>query len=355
MITTTDTRTVVGLDNTGKGVVFEQQLPELTAGTVLVRITATMISPGTQLSGVAAIRRGDTPGPVKPKPLGYQAAGEVIAVGANVHRLAIGQRVACFGPAALHTNLAVVPQNLCAPIPDGVTDEEASGMNLVLTAVQALRRTPAQLGESLLVVGLGIVGQLTCQFGSASGLYTMGWDLSPGRRELAGRFAADATADPRDDDILQQCDDFTEGMGFDAAVLAIGGDGSAALNQVKSVMKVTPDGHAMGQVTLVGGLETTSRWGAGMGNLDLHSSARSGPGYHDPRWELGEVEYPSVFVRWTTQTNMRMALRMMADRKIRIQPMITHELPLTQIDHAIDLLLNQPNETMAVILKPDLD
>lgn len=355
MITTTDTRTVVGLDSAGRGVVFEQQLPELTAGTVLVRITATMISPGTQLAGVAAIRGGDAPGPAKPKPLGYQAAGEIIAVGQGVHRLAVGQRVACFGPAALHTNLAVVPQNLCAPIPDGVTDEEASGMNLVLTAIQALRRTPTQLGESLLVVGLGIVGQLTCQVSRASGLYTMGWDLSAGRRELANQFAADATADPRDENLLQQCDAFTEGMGFDAAVLAIGGDGSAALDQVKSVMKVTPDGHAMGQITLVGGLETTSRWGAGMGNLDLHSSARSGPGYHDPRWELGEVEYPPVFVRWTTQTNMRLALRMMADRKLQVKPMITHELPLTRVDEAIDLLVNEPGRTMAVILKPEYD
>lgn len=352
MTATLTQRIVVGLNEKGRGVVREEPTPDLGPGQVLVRVTATMISPGTQLSGVRAVRRGEAPGPGKPRSLGYQAAGEVIRVGERVRGLTPGQRVACFGPGALHTNLAVVPQNLCAPIPDNVTDEEASGMNLVLTALQALRRTPVQFGEFMLVVGLGTVGQLAAQFGRAHGLYVMGWDMSAGRLSTAEQVSADAVADPSVEDVTERCRAFTEGLGFDAAVLAIGGDGTPALEQVKAVMKVTPDGHAMGHITLVGGLTTQSRWGAGMGNLDLHSSARSGPGYHDPRWELGEVEYPPVFVRWTTQTNMRLALRMIADRRLRVAPLITHRLPLDRIDDAIELLTEQPDQALAVVLTP---
>jgi NADPH:quinone reductase-like Zn-dependent oxidoreductase len=352
MLATTEKRIVVALNDQGRGIVLEESTPKLRGGEVLVRVMATMISPGTQLNGVRAIRCGEASGPQTPRPLGYQAAGEVIRVGDNVQHLTAGQRVACFGPGALHTNLAVVPQNLCAPIPDNVTDEEASGMNLVLTAMQALRRTPVQMGEFLLVVGMGTVGQLTAQFGRASGLYVMGWDMSAGRLGTAAEHSADAVADPMASDLAERCRAFTEGLGFDAAVMAIGGDGTAALEQVKAMMKVTPDGHAMGHITLVGGLSTTSRWGAGMGNLDLHSSARSGPGYHDSRWELGDIEYPPVFVRWTTQTHLRLALRMMGDSRLHVAPLISHRFPLEQIEQAIELLTEHPDQALAVVLTP---
>ena len=181
---------------------------------------------------------------------------------------------------------------------------------------------------------------------------TLGWDMSAGRLETAKGLAADAVANPRDEAMLEQCKAFTAGLGFDAAILAIGGDGTPALEQVKTVMKVTPDGHAMGHITLVGGLTTTSQWGAGMGNLDLHSSARSGPGYHDDAWEIGQTAYPQVFVRWTTQTNMQLALRMIADGRLRVDPLITHRLPLDAIDDAIASLVEQPDKTLAVVLKP---
>src|SRR5690606_10132605 len=107
-------------------------------------------SPGTQLGGIREVREGKAPPLAAHRRLGYQAAGEVVRVGERVRGLEPGQRVACFGGGALHTDLAVVPQNLCAVLPDPVTFEEASGMNLVLTAMHAVQRAEAQLGEFLL-------------------------------------------------------------------------------------------------------------------------------------------------------------------------------------------------------------
>ncbi|HEX7010446.1 MAG TPA: zinc-binding dehydrogenase [Phycisphaeraceae bacterium] len=351
-MTATLTRRVATLDEHGRGALVEEPVPDLEPGHVLVRLRATMISAGTQLAGVRELRAGAAPPLKDRRRLGYQAAGEVIDVGKSVRRLQPGQRVACFGSGALHTNLAVVPQNLCAVLPEGVSFDDASGMNLVLTAMHAIRRADAHLGEYLLVVGLGVVGQLAAQFARAAGLYVMGWDSLPHRRQIARKFSADAVADPSQDDLLPRCAAFTDDLGFDAAVMAIGGDGTQALEQVKRVMKVSPDGHAMGSLVMVGGLVTQSRWGAGMGNLDVRSAARTGPGYHDPAWERGETDYPPVFVRWTTQTSMRTALRMIADQRIRIAPLITHRFRLDDIEQAIDQLMREPDRTLGVVLTP---
>lgn len=345
-------RVVAAVDERGRGVVVEEAVPDLARGCVFVRVRATMISPGTQLGGVRELRAGSSEARAELQRLGYQAAGEVVAVGDGVRTLSVGQRVACFGGGALHTDLAVVPQNLCAVLPDGVSFETASGMNLVLTALHAVQRAEAQLGEFMLVVGLGTVGQLVGQFARAAGLYVMGWDGLDGRREIARRCSVDAAVDPLDTGVREACSAFTEGLGFDTAVMAIGGDGTRARDQVKRVMKITPDGHAIGRLVMVGGLSTTSQWGAGMGNLDVRSAARTGPGYHDAAWERGDIEYPRVFVRWSTQTNMRLALRMIADRRIDPGALITHRFALDEIDDAVELLTGQPGSALSVVLTP---
>ena len=347
------TRTLWTLDTSGNVTRIEEPLPPPGHGQVLVRIHASMVSAGTQVRAIQLIRRGEAPAPAHPIQLGYQAAGEILAVGDGVTRLRVGDRIGCFGIGAQHADFGVVHQNLCVKLPDAVSYVEASGMNLVLTAMHAVRRAEAALGEYMLVVGLGVVGQLAGQFARADGLYVMGWDALAPRLDMALKHSADAVADPRSDDLRDAVDSFTDGLGFDHATLAIGGNGDAALEQVKSVMKTTPDGHAMGHIIMVGGLTTTSSWGAGMGNLELRSSARTGPGYHDAAWELGDAEYPAVFVRWSTQNNLKLAVRMMKDRRIDIDSLITHRLPLHRADEAIDLLVDRGQDALGVVLTSD--
>jgi len=348
-------RQVVGLDEHGQTISIEEPLPEVGRGQVLIRFRATMISAGTQLNGLRQLREGLTPPRDSPLPLGYQAAGDVIQVGEDVHNVKLNQRVACFGVGAQHADYGVVAQNLCFPLPDEVSYEEASGINLVATALQAVRRAETSIGEYMLVVGLGVVGQLVAQFSRAAGMYVMGWDTLQPRLDVAEQYSADEAVNPMNDSVYEHCDAFTRGLGFDNAVMAIGGDGTKALEQVKQVMKVSPDTHAMGKVVLVGGLQTTSSWGAGMGNLDLRSSARTGPGYHDQSWEFGQVEYPPVFMRWTTKTNIQLALRMMTDNRINIKPLITHRFPLGEAAKAINLIIEHPDQTLGVVLLPEDD
>lgn len=338
------------IDTQGRCQIIEEEIPSPGKGQVLIRLRASMISPGTQLTRVPEARAGDTNAMKDIRRMGYQGSGTVAALGEGVTQFEVGQRVACLGVGAGHATHGILAQNLCVAMPDGVTFEEASCMNLVLTAMQAYRRAEPELGQYMLIVGLGIVGQMTGQIARAGGQYVMGWDLLAGRRDVAKKMACHEAHDPRDENTKAICSKFTDGLGFDNAVFAIGGEGTKALRQVQSVMKITPDSHAMGSFIMVGGLSITTGWGANMGNLDVRSSSRSGPGYHDHDWELGNTSYPNVFVRWTAASNMRLAMRMMEEGKLNTNMVISHRLPLAEFGQAVDLLLNEPDKTQGVVL-----
>ena len=152
-------RKVAAIDGRGQGVCLEEAMPALGPGEVKVRVEASLISPGTELGRVGAMR--ETPQPHRPpRPFGYTNAGVVEEVGAEVEQFEVGQGVACMGGGyALHADWACVPQNLCAAIPEGVGFAEAASVHLAATGLHAVRRIAPLYGENGVVVGLGLVGQ----------------------------------------------------------------------------------------------------------------------------------------------------------------------------------------------------
>ena len=114
-------------------------------------------------------------------------------------------------------------------------------------------------------------------------------------------------------------------------------------------MKVSADGHAMGNITLVGGCRVPVDGGAASGNLDIRVSSRTGAGYHDPAWEYGK-DYPPAFVQFTTQRNARELIRLMAEKRLKTDPLTTHRLPLEKIGEAGDLLIDHPDQSLGMIL-----
>lgn len=342
---------MAAIDGTGRGVVMERPMPKLEPGQVMIKVRAAAVSPGTELSGAKQARAEKRTDPGQVKPFGYQNAGDVIALGEGVTQFRKGDRVAAFGGGyAYIADYTVIPQNLCCKLPDNVAYEDASFSNLLLTAMQAIRRGEPQLGENLLVVGMGMVGQLAAQYGRLSGMYVMTWDTVAFRNKLAMKTGAHGSAIVGKDDTAAASQQFTRGRGFDMAVFAIGGDGTSAVESVKPVMKLSPDGHAMGRLVMVGGLWTSLRWGAGMGNLNVLSSARSGPGYHDDDWEHGRCEYPPVFMRWTTRSNLELALRLIGEGRLKVKPLITHRLPLEKVGKAVDAHIEAPDKTMGTVI-----
>lgn len=349
-------RSVGALDRTGHGCVLVGPVPPVRPGTVLVEVHASLISPGTELSGARRARLEPGPAEQAPTPFGYQNAGVVREAGDGVASLQPGDRVACMGAGyALHSEYAVVPQNLCARLPAQVSFAAGAFAHLAATALHAVRRGAPGLGEHTLVVGLGLVGQLAARFAQMAGSFVMGWDRIGFRCDTARAWGIDATAMAGVDELAECARDFTNGHGFDMAVLAFGDDGTAALETVRDVMKVSPDGHAMGRLCMVGGLTTRQPWGAGMGNLDVLSCARTGPGYHDEAWEHGDVGYPPVFMRWHTRSHLELVLRWMASGRLDVTSLVTHRVPLARIDEAVSAHIERQDATLGTVLlmRPD--
>jgi threonine dehydrogenase-like Zn-dependent dehydrogenase len=344
-------RRVACIDGYGRGVCQENEVAELAAGQVLVEVEASLISPGTELGGCRT-RRENPEQDRLPRPFGYANAGRVKALGGGVEQFAIGQRVACMGAGyALHADYACVPQNLCAAVPDGVEPEEAAFAHLAATALHAIRRAAPVFGENAVVMGLGLVGNLASQFAELSGGYAVGVDRLPLRLEKARTCGISLAVDAHGEDPVASASAFSGGRGMDYGVIAFGGDATEAFKQVRGALKVSPDGHHMGRIVIVGGAHISHAFAAGLGNVDVRSAARTGPGYHDEAYEHGE-SYPPVFVDWPTQRNLDQCLRAIANGRLKVRPLITHEIPLNQVGRAVDLLVESPGDALGVVLRP---
>ena len=142
--------------------------------------------------------------------------------------------------------------------------------------------------------------------------------------------------------------EFASPYGLDFSLFAFGGDAEAAFMSIKKGMKVSADGHAMGNIVLVGGCRVSVDGGAASGNLNICVSSRTGAGYHDKVWEHG-ADYPAAFVQFTTQRNARELIRLIAEKRLLVDPMTTHVLPLDEAEKAGDLLCNTPDKALGVI------
>jgi len=343
-------RKVAAIDGRGQFAVIEEPIPEPRRGQVLIEVAASLVSPGTELGGVPNRRKNPTD--AAPRPFGYQNAGVVIKLGEGVTRFKVGDRVATMGGGyALHASHTVAPVNLAAPVPDGVSFEEAAFCHLAATALHCIRRAEPQFGENFAIAGLGVVGLLCVQFAKLSGAHVVGLDRFPKRLAVAKATGADAAFNVAEGNPVPRVAEFCRGHGLDCGILAFGGEATEASRQLYEMMKPAPDGHRWGRIVAVGGARLTLGLAADLGNVDIRSSARPGPGYHDEAWEHG-ADYPPVFVRWTTQRNLEESLRAIAEGALRVKPIITDTVPLDEAPAALEKLVGSPGEAIGVILKP---
>lgn len=337
---------------TGKGEVkaVEQEMPELLDNEVMIKVHASLISPGTEMMAVKGFRA--TPDETKEDfAFGYANAGEIIEVKGDCKDLKVGMRVAAMGGGkAQHANYANVPVNLVVPIPDEVTYEQASYACLAATSLQGVRRTIPQLGEYGAVLGAGIVGNLAAQLYKLSGSRVIVWEGLDNRIAMAKACGIQNFANFKTQDTVEVTKEFAAPYGLDFAMLAFGGNATQAWESVKSCMKVSADGHAMGRVILIGGCKVEIGGGAYSGNLDIMASSRTGAGYHDNAYEFGK-DYPDAFVQFTTQRNLREIVRLIAEKRLLVDPMTTHRMPLDEVGTAADLLVNEPEKAMGIIMQ----
>ena len=350
-----DAHRILTIDGCGVAHLEEREIPVIPPGHVLVKNRASMFSQGTQLGGVKGLR--ENPDPNRPKrTIGYQSAGDIIELGEGCERREVGQAVACMsgaqraeGVGAYHADYVVVGVNLTSPIPEGVSYEAAASAHLGATAMHAVRRAELELCEHALVIGLGVVGQFAARFAVLSGARVVGWDLYDLRLEAAKKGGVGITINTAREDPLEPTSEFTRGRGLDCAIIAFGGDSDEVFQQVVDAMKVSPDTHQMGRIVIVGGFSFKHQWAAALGNLDVRSAARTGPGFLDPEYETGK-DYPAVFVRWTTERNLEETMRLMAEGRLDIENIISHRFPMSRAPEAVDLIVEHQEQTVGVVL-----
>ena len=343
---------VVARTGRGKLIVLEEDIPQVKPGHVLIDVYDSLVSPGTHLRGGwrALAREKETPRPLdSPQPLGYSNAGVVLETDNGVTKVKVGERVMAIGIGyALHATLALVPQNLVFPLPDNVSFEQGAYGILAATALNALRRGGPTFGENIAAVGAGIVGQLSAQFYQLAGCYVIAWDLIEKRLDIAREWGVSATCLVGEEDPVDKSRVFSEGYGLDGAVVAIHGEANEAQDQIEQSLKKAPDGHPMGTVVIVGGTQFFFR--ATLTNVDYRRASRTGPGCHDLEWEAGK-DYPPVFVRWTTRTNMLLCLRLISEGRLNVDCLTTHRVPIDDCEAEIDRLIEDPDSMLGVLFK----
>jgi len=178
----------------------------------------------------------------------------------------------------------------------------------------------------------------------------IGWDRYDMRLKKAIENGIEEVVNIEKEDPIKKTTEFSRGYGIDTAFVCFGGEATSTFNLIVDTMKTAPDTHKMGKIVIVGGVELNLKFPTFLGNIDIYSSSRTGPGYHDQDWEHGN-DYPPVFVQWTTKRNLEEILLLIKKRKLNLKSLITDIFPLTKISEACEKIINHPDKTLGVILK----
>jgi len=360
----------------GVVVVEETPAPLVQAGTVLVAVEFSCISAGTELSGIRAsgvplwkkVLRD--PGKIKQamdrlrrvgaartletvrtkakagSPVGYSCAGRIVAAGADAGGFCVGDRVACGGAqCAYHAGVVRVPRNLTVHIPDSLPLQDASTVTVGAIALQGVRRAEPTLGECFVVIGLGVLGQLTVQILKANGCRTIGVDLDPSRVALAKEHGLDCGICPDGDGTtIEQVARITDGEGADGAIITAATSSDTVVSQAFRMCR------RKGRVVLVGdvglGLKRDDLYRK---ELDFRVSTSYGPGRYDGGYEEKGLDYPLAYVRWTENRNMAEFARLLADGRVNVKRLISASCLVGDAAKAYGLWDTEPKPLMVLL------
>ena len=363
---------------TGKMDLLDVPFPALNDGYILVRNHFSLISAGTESSKVKTARASlitkakQKPEKVKqvidslksdgirstyqkvmnkldfPAPLGYSCAGEIIEVGENVKEFSVGDFVACGGASAVHAEVVAVPKNLCVKIPSNVETKHAAFTTVGAIALQGIRQADLHLGENCVVIGLGLIGQLTVQLLNSAGIKVAGIDIDKRMVELAKESGALLSLQ-RDDPALESLIlDFSDGHGVDAAIITAG---TSSTDPVELAGKLC---RKKGKVIIVGAVPTGfSRPNYYKKELELRMSTSYGPGRYDSNYEEKGLDYPIGYVRWTENRNMKAFLDLLSAGELKLDLLISHEFDFTNALKAYDLIVSKKDFHTGILLKYD--
>ncbi len=351
--------------------VLDVPVPALMYGFVLVRVAASLVSAGTERAAIEfgrqsllekarskphlvkqVLEKVARDGPVATfravsnrlgsvSALGYSCAGTVVDVGEGVSHVVAGNLVACAGGGyASHSEYVAVPKNMVVRIPteERTVLEEAAFSTLGAIALQGLRLGKPQLGESVAVIGLGLLGQIALQLLKVAGCSVVGFEIDPSRSALAQRLGIDAVFnEPKE--FVAACLEKSAGKGVDMALI------TAATRSNEPVELAGEVTREKGKVVVVGdvGLSIPRR-SYYHREIELVVSRSYGPGRYDPAYEEEGHDYPYGYVRWTEQRNMQAFVELVTRKAVRMAPLITHRFPVNNASAAYELISGKASE-----------
>lgn len=356
----------------GGTTVTEAPVPQCSKGHLLISTTTSLISAGTERMlvgfGKASLidKARQQPEKVKmvlekvqtdgllttydavksklaqPLALGYCNVGIVHEVGANVDDFQVGDRVVSNGP---HADMVKVPKNLCAKIPDNVSDEFASFAVVASIGLQGIRLAQPTLGESFVVTGAGLIGLLTIQMLRANGCRVLAIDFDQSKLDLAKQFGAEICNPGKGEDPVAVGLAFSRGVGVDGVII------TASTKVSDPVIQAARMSRKRGRIILVGvtGLEL-NRADFYEKELSFQVSCSYGPGRYDTEYEDKGNDYPLGFVRWTEQRNFVAVLDMMAAGTLNVEPLITQRFEFEDAPKAYDAL-TEDKSGLGLLLK----
>jgi len=364
----------------GKITVDEVPAPLVSKGHVLVEVAYSLISVGTEISGVKAsekslIRKAleqpekvqkvldyfkkhglkKTVQAVRGKlsesaPLGYSCSGIVIGIGEEVDGFRIGDKVACVGAAkANHAEIVLVPKNLVVKVPEGCDLKDAASVAIGSIAMQGMRRADPRLGGIVAVIGLGLLGQITVQLLKVAGCRVVGFDIDHRRVEVAKKLGADYSFVVSEVNYQNEILYITGGHGLDATIITAA---SWSDEIVQQAMEIT---RKKGRVVVVGGV------GLGLKRspfyekeIDFLISCSYGPGRYDTFYEEKGLDYPYAYVRWTEGRNMEEYLRLLAEGKVDFKAILDREYHISEASKAYQELKRSEDRPIGVVLRYDV-
>ena len=358
---------------TGQALIAEVPIPTPRAGTALIKTSASLVSAGTERMVVEFAEKSlvgkarSRPDLVKqvidkarregllntaqaafnkldePMALGYSSAGTIIELGENMDGFHVGQRVACAGGGyASHAEYALVPRNLLAPIPDNLNFESAAFTTLGAIALHGFRLAEPKLGETVAVIGIGLLGLMTMQIAAAAGCKVIGIDIDPTRVELAESLAFSACVRSQAVDATQA---FTANRGADAVLICADAESNDPVQLAGQIARDRAKIVATGAV----GLEIPRKIYFEK-ELSFINSRSYGPGRYDTSYEEGGADYPIGYVRWTEGRNLEAVVGLLESGKLKVEGLITHRLPIERATEAYEIITGKNEEPFMGVL-----
>jgi len=338
-------------DEDGKLVLLDTPIPALNDNFILVKNHYSVISLGTEFANIAiskkniiqkaierpedfkkVIKLGNKIGYLEaykvaiekmrsPGTMGYSSCGEIIDKGKNISEFQIGDMVACAGAGyASHSEIIRVPTNVCIKIPPNVNSRLASFTTLGSIAMQSVRQANVQIGDKILVVGLGLIGQLVISILSNAGCEVIGVDIDSSKVAITKKINSVTAFVRTEKNLSQKIISQTDGFGIDKSIITAATDSNDPVDFSVELLR------DRGEIVVLGNVSMNFSWKkAYMKDISIKMSRSYGPGRYDYNYEEKGIDYPIGYVRWTEKRNMASFLKLLSDKKIPLEKLITHE------------------------------